>query len=47
MQLFTYLLEVNPLGFWFLVGVIFYPPIIIIIFAIIEKIKERLTKRNK
>ena len=40
MQLFAYLLEVNPLGFWFLAGFIVYPPIMIIIFTIIEKIKN-------
>lgn len=45
MTLLAYLLETNPVGFWFLAGFMCYPAIAIIIMAIIDKIKEKIKKR--
>lgn len=41
MTLFAYLLETNPVGFWFLAGFMCYPAIVIIVVAIIEKLKKK------
>lgn len=44
MMIFATLLEKNPVGFWFLVGFICYPAIMIILFAIAEKIQNFFKK---
>ena len=38
---FAILLDTNPVMFWFLIGFIHYPAVMIIIFAIIDKIKRK------
>lgn len=44
-MIFAILLDKDPVGFWILVGFIYYPAVMIILFAIIEKIQNLLKKR--
>lgn len=44
MMTFAILLDKNPIGFWILVGFICYPAIMIILFAIVEKIQNFFKK---
>ena len=42
---FAILLDTNPVMFWFLIGFIHYPAVMIIIFAIIDKIKKKVVDK--
>jgi hypothetical protein len=44
MMIFSALLDKDPVGFWILVGLICYPAIMVILFAIAEKIQKFFKK---
>lgn len=44
MMTFAMLLDRDPVGFWILVGFICYPAIMVILFAIAEKIQKFFKK---
>lgn len=44
MMIFAMLLDKDPIGFWVLVGFICYPAVMVVLFAIIEKIQKIFRK---